>query len=182
MIVCDMIDVCTCKKNDGVTHPRCFPHLPSLHPRRRFTTLSGTLTGEKVRDMLHRLYVQLNGLSDAHGLFKVETIGPSQSVTVCHISPQSVSPAAGGAQAERPRPHPPAGDCFIAAAGVPRPQEDHVLRAARFCADAVAATAATLVDTEAPELGYLSCRVGFHTGCAQPRPARARRRCGSLAH
>ena len=133
--------------------------------------------------MLHRLYVQLDGLSDAHGLFKVETIGPSQSVTVRHSPSQSVTvPPQAAPRPSGRDPPPPAGDCFIAAAGVPRPQEDHVLRAARFCADAVKATAATLVDTEAPELGYLSCRVGFHTGCAQPRPARARRRCGSLAH
>jgi class 3 adenylate cyclase len=40
-----------------------------------FTDLSSRLPAEKVGDMLDRLYLQFDSLAEAHGVFRLETIG-----------------------------------------------------------------------------------------------------------
>ena len=53
---------------------------------------------------------------------------------------------------------------FIAAAGVPQPQEDHALRAAAFALDIAAAAAGCPVDPDDESAGFVSVRVGLHSG------------------
>ena len=40
-----------------------------------FTTLSSTMDPSKVSNMLHRLFLKMDALSNFHGIYKVETIG-----------------------------------------------------------------------------------------------------------
>ena len=45
-----------------------------------FTTLSAALSAGQVMDMLDRLYTQLDALTAAHGVFKIDTIGDAYLV------------------------------------------------------------------------------------------------------
>ena len=57
------------------------------------------------------------------------------------------------------------GDCYIAVTNLVKEQsENHVELMAKFSLGVVKAAKNTLVDAESPELGYVSIRVGFHTG------------------
>ena len=123
-----------------------------------FTKLSGKMPAEKVSALLDRFFAKIDALCKLNGVFKVETIGAATPRTC---------PAAGGA------PAPPdafcpaaarAGDCFIAAAGLPRWQPDHALRVAKLALGILAAAAETRVDEAEPGLGSLAVRVGMHTG------------------
>ena len=47
-----------------------------------FTDISGSLEARKVADMLGRLYDKLDTLSHKHDIFKVETIGSFNIITI----------------------------------------------------------------------------------------------------
>uniref|UniRef100_A0A061QGZ1 guanylate cyclase n=1 Tax=Tetraselmis sp. GSL018 TaxID=582737 RepID=A0A061QGZ1_9CHLO len=95
-----------------------------------YTDLASSLPPEKVMSMLDRLYLELDMLSEIHGLFKVETIG----------------------------------DAYMCVGGMPVAQHDHTARVARFAIDAVRAANKVIIDEDDPSRGYISIRVGFHTG------------------
>jgi len=56
------------------------------------------------------------------------------------------------------------GDAYMCAGGLPKPQELHALRVALFSLLAINASQNTLIDEEAPDLGCINIRVGFHSG------------------
>lgn len=57
------------------------------------------------------------------------------------------------------------GDCWMGATNLISDQsKDHVKRVAEFALDAVAAANSTLIDSEDPKRGFVSIRVGFHSG------------------
>jgi class 3 adenylate cyclase len=126
----------------------------------RFTDISRALSGVKVWDMLDRLYVAFDALSNKHEVFKVETIGDSfvgvtnrKYFLTNRDSPQAV--------------------CihFLTIArtfslfSVENNQNDtHVKRIADFAVEAVAAAGNILIDEDDPSAGRLHIRVGFHSG------------------
>ncbi|KAL3909213.1 MAG: hypothetical protein SGARI_002712 [Bacillariaceae sp.] len=70
------------------------------------------------------------------------------------------------------------GDCWMGATNLVQDQKtDHVKRVADFALDAVAAANSTLIDAKDAKRGYVSIRVGFHSGpvvadvvgCRSPR-------------
>ncbi|KAG7339186.1 PAS domain containing protein [Nitzschia inconspicua] len=96
-----------------------------------YTSISETLQPIQIANMLDRLYLKFDALSQVHDVFKIETIG----------------------------------DCWMGATNLICDQStDHVKRIADFALDAVAAANSTLIDADDPSRGYVSIRVGFHSG------------------
>ena len=59
------------------------------------------------------------------------------------------------------------GDCYVAAAGLPKPRSDHAVVMARFatdCAHRVQKLFTALEKTLGPDTGDLGCRFGLHSG------------------
>ncbi|CAK4685964.1 unnamed protein product [Aphanomyces euteiches] len=56
------------------------------------------------------------------------------------------------------------GDVFVCCGGMLEPQDDHTLRVAKFAVDAVEAASKVPIDPNDLSRGYVSIRVGFHTG------------------
>lgn len=56
------------------------------------------------------------------------------------------------------------GDAFLAVAGIPHFQSDHVARVAAFALSALAAASKTLIDLNDPSRGHVKLRIGFHPG------------------
>lgn len=53
-----------------------------------FTTISSMISAEKVSDMLDRLYLTFDSLSEVHGIFKIETIGDAYMCVTNLMKPQ----------------------------------------------------------------------------------------------
>lgn len=60
------------------------------------------------------------------------------------------------------------GDCYVAATGLPNPQEDHAVRMVKFATDCVQKLtellATELVSRLGPDTGKLCMRFGLHSG------------------
>ncbi|CAK4685968.1 hypothetical protein LEN26_005967 [Aphanomyces euteiches] len=56
------------------------------------------------------------------------------------------------------------GDVFVCSGGMLEPQADHTLRIARFAVEAVQAASKVPIDRNDLSKGFVSIRVGFHTG------------------
>ena len=56
------------------------------------------------------------------------------------------------------------GDAYMAVTNLVKEQSDHAKRIAQFAIDAGKAASTTLIDEDVPDLGYLSIRVGIHSG------------------
>eukprot|EP00594_Rhizosolenia_setigera_P005967 CAMPEP_0178950414 /NCGR_PEP_ID=MMETSP0789-20121207/6639_1 /TAXON_ID=3005 /ORGANISM="Rhizosolenia setigera, Strain CCMP 1694" /LENGTH=1268 /DNA_ID=CAMNT_0020631137 /DNA_START=75 /DNA_END=3882 /DNA_ORIENTATION=- len=56
------------------------------------------------------------------------------------------------------------GDAYLAAANLTSKQDDHAKRIAMFALDAVKEANETLIDVDEPSKGFISIRVGFHSG------------------
>ena len=59
------------------------------------------------------------------------------------------------------------GDCYVAATGLPEPQDDHAVRMCRFaneCVHSMDTLTSELTMTLGPETSNLKLRVGLHSG------------------
>lgn len=57
------------------------------------------------------------------------------------------------------------GDAYMAVTNLIKNQEmDHAVRIAKFASEAIQAAKSTMVDVDDPDKGFLSIRVGFHSG------------------
>eukprot|EP00730_Choanoeca_flexa_P007971 TRINITY_DN12418_c0_g2_i16.p1 TRINITY_DN12418_c0_g2~~TRINITY_DN12418_c0_g2_i16.p1 ORF type:complete len:1139 (+),score=197.38 TRINITY_DN12418_c0_g2_i16:1869-5285(+) len=56
------------------------------------------------------------------------------------------------------------GDAFMGATNLVKDQDDHAVRMGRFAVAAIEAAGKTMIDTDQPELGCISIRVGLHSG------------------
>jgi guanylate cyclase, other len=56
------------------------------------------------------------------------------------------------------------GDSYMAIANLAKDQEDHTKRIAEFAIDVLKAAQETLIDVDNPDLGYVTLRIGIHTG------------------
>jgi len=56
------------------------------------------------------------------------------------------------------------GDAYMAVTNLVQDQEDHTKQIAHFAIDALKAANETLIDVEDPSKGFISIRVGFHSG------------------
>lgn len=131
-----------------------------------FTHISSVLKPSEVMEMLNRLYLTLDRLTNQYDLFKVETIGdacvplPVTCMLDCCCRAclllLLVDPLLAMTR------WPP---CRYMLVGNLHPKvEDHAARVARFAMDAIRESAKLRVHPDRPELGYIKMRAGFHTG------------------
>ena len=56
------------------------------------------------------------------------------------------------------------GDAYMAVTNLVKDQDDHAKRIAEFAVESMKAAKETLIDTDDPSKGFVSVRIGFHSG------------------
>jgi len=130
-----------------------------------FTKWSDKRSPEDVFILLETIYGAFDAIAEKRGVFKVEVCvfvansDPNFQWTVCYMM-FDTNVVVGALQT--------IGDCYVAATGLPKVQENHAIIMVKFARDCLYAlqqvTSTDLADRLGPDTRDLKMRVGLHSG------------------